>query len=310
MRSGDSHESLRCGWAFALLIPVIANSSIFAADAPAAPATLPVTVSHRNGWCVAETRNFACWTCQGTQPARELAKTCETWRAQLCEVWGVESADAAWTPRCEIVIHPSQIAYCRALRRPGDASVGSTRMQFDGDRVVQRRIDLRCDASDWTTAALPHELTHVVLAERFGGRPLPPWADEGLAMLSESAAKRAVRLADLRHALRHRPTYRLRELLSVRQLPPAHLRDAFYGQSLALTSCLIDRSTPQDFAEFLEACQSSSIDAALQQEFGLAGTESLEAEWRAWMRSPEAITIVDLWAGFDAKMSVAMTDDE
>ena len=71
-------------------------------------------------------------------------------------------------------------------------------MNFDQGRTVLRRIDVRADASDWSNAALPHELTHVVLGERFGGHALPRWADEGIAMLSESREKHRERVANLR----------------------------------------------------------------------------------------------------------------
>ncbi|HUQ71058.1 MAG TPA: hypothetical protein VM165_16135 [Planctomycetaceae bacterium] len=183
-------------------------------------------------------------------------------------------------------------------------------MQFDGDRVVMRRIDLRCDASDWCVAALPHELTHVVLAERFHSRPLAPWADEGIAMLSEASLKQQQRMTDLRHALQHRPTYRIRDLLAVRQLPPAHLRDAYYGQSLALTSWMVDRATPQGFARFLQTCDTASLDEAVRQELGLNGVADLEREWQQWVLSPQGLDLVKLWPPLDSPAVIASTVDE
>jgi hypothetical protein len=285
---------------FALALLIFAPAATIAEESANARSANTVTVSQRHGWCVAESPNFRCWTCQGPSESRALALACEVWRSRLQATWGSESAADAWTPRCEIIVHRTQSAYCSALARPGDASVGSTQIQFDGDRVVKRRIDLRSDAADWTAAALPHELSHVVLAERFQGRSLPPWADEGMAMLSESAAKREARLADLQAALQRRPTYHIRDLLSVRQLPPAHMRDAFYGQSLALTSWLVARSSPQGFSRFLEACHTKTVDDVLRQEFAVAGIEGLEREWRQWTQSPDAMDLVDLWRSDDA----------
>jgi hypothetical protein len=293
------------GWTCAIAVVLGTGSAVCLADTAAAPSEDSVTVRQRNGWCVAESRNFSCWTCLEAHRARELAAACETWRVRLQETWGGEGDKRDWIPRCEIVVHSTQSAYNAALARPGDASVGSTQIRYDVERVVQRRVDLRADASDWANAALPHELTHVVLGERFGGRPLPAWADEGLAMLSESPAKRNARLADLRRTLRHRPTYSIGELLSVRQLPAPQRRDAFYGQSLALTSRLVERFGPRDFARFLESCQTTTVDEALRTEFAISGVDGLERDWRQWTRSPAALTIVDLWEPSGSSLATA-----
>ncbi len=268
--------------------PTLAEHRSNASD----PSTVKIT--HTGGWCLAESRNFRCWTCQNETEARNLILDCEDLRSRLRVLWGSESTERDWTPRCEIVIHRTQSAYCSTLARPGDSSVGSTRIQFDGERIVSRRIDLRCDAPDWTTAALPHELTHAVLAERFRGRPIPPWADEGIAMLSESASKRETRLADLRHALRHRSTYPIRDLIAVRQLPPLHLRDAYYGQSLVLTSWLVERTSPKAFIQFLEACPETTVDGALRKHFDFSGADALDQAWRQRIQNPETMTQVDL----------------
>jgi hypothetical protein len=37
---------------------------------------------------------------------------------------------------------------------------------------------------------LPHEITHVVLADRFNTKPMPRWADEGMAVLTEPVEKK------------------------------------------------------------------------------------------------------------------------
>jgi hypothetical protein len=239
-----------------------------------------------------------------------LALAGEALRTRLSTTWGLDPHRSAWMPKCDVVVHPSQAAYGAAIGRAGDASVGSTRIQFDGERVVARRIDLRCDSADWTNAALPHELAHVVLAERFRGRALPPWADEGMAMLCESPAKHEVRLADLQHALQDLSTYSIRELLSLRTPPPPHLRDAFYGQSLALTSWLVERSTPQKFAKFLESCQERDVDQALRTELAIRGIEDLERQWRDWTRVPAKMAVRGPWDTDVAMKLAALTRDE
>ena len=49
--------------------------------------------------------------------------------------------------------------------------------------------------------ALPHELTHLILADRFSPRQVPRWSDEGMAVLADPAEKQRLHLRDLRQAL-------------------------------------------------------------------------------------------------------------
>lgn len=104
---------------------------------------------------------------------------------------------------------------------------------------------------------------HVVLADRFSSRRIAPWADEGIAILSETLSKRKRRLAALRGAVASGATYTVRDLMNVRTFPEPALRAAFYGQSAALVSLLLEWGTRQQLLEFVEASQSQGLDAAL-----------------------------------------------
>lgn len=263
-----------------------------------------LTERQQNGWRVVETANFRCWSHLASAEARELADSCEIWRTALCEAWLKDApAKSVWTPRCEIVVHSHRVAYAQALGRPQDASVGSTSMKFDGDRVTYRRIDLRADASDWSNAALPHELTHVVLADRFAGRPLPKWADEGMAMLAESAAKREFRRTHLVAMLSRHPGYRMADLVRVDRLPPPEWRDAFYGQSAALVTLLAERKSPQTFADCVEDSLTMGLEQALQKHYGLPHLTALEAEWQSTARQPHTLLASDFVRSIEERVS-------
>lgn len=253
-----------------------------------------ITIRMAGGWRIIETPNFCCWCQLPEDEAIQLAESCEVWRKRLRTTWNPHAERLHWTPKCEIYIHPSREAYNTTLRRPGDSSVGSTILSFDQGITVARRIDVRADASDWSNAALPHELTHVVLGERFGGRPLPRWADEGIAMLSESTDKHRNRLENLQKLLSANVTCSIADVLSYRRLPVPHLRDAYYGQSLALTSLLIHKSTPAQFADFLEDSGTTGIEAALQSHYGIQDIEELQQLWNGWAREPSKIKFVSL----------------
>jgi hypothetical protein len=167
-------------------------------------------------------------------------------------------------------------------------------MNFDHGRVVFCQIDVRADADDWSNAALPHELTHVVLGERFGGHALPRWADEGIAMLSESSEKHRERLTHLRGTMARRQLLSVDELVRMDRLPNAAQRDAFYGQSVALTSWLIQRSTPARFADFIEDSQNLGMSEALKRHYRIEGVAGLQREWDQWTRQPETVDLVRL----------------
>mgnify|MGYP003337718991 FL=1 len=253
-----------------------------------------IHVRSSNGWKIVESRNFRCWCQLADEDARKLAESCEAWRSRLRSTWNPAAETAHWAVKCELFIHPTRVAYNAALGRPGDTSVGSTIMNFDQGITVRRRIDVRADASDWSNAALPHEMTHVILGERFQGQVLPRWADEGIAMLSESSDKHRERLENLQKIVTTNATCPVADVLSYTRLPAPHLRDAYYGQSLALTSLLIQKSTPAKFATFIEESQRSGIESALQSQYSIRDVAELQRVWNAWTRDPEKMSFVSL----------------
>lgn len=277
-------------WACLVVLGMGLQACCFADETPRLSAVAQV----RGVWKFIESENFRCWSQLTDDEVRQLTESCELWRTRLRTQWISDSDASRWLPKCDVVVHPNRDQYARTLNRPGDRSVGSTRMQFDQGRAVSRRIDVRADASDWSNAALPHELTHVVLGERFGGRALPRWADEGMAMLSESPEKHRERLADLRHVLVRRSKFTMHQLTRPELAVEPQLRDAFYGQSLALASLLINRSSAATFADFVEDASAGNLDAALRRHYDLDGVPHLQREWDRWVRRPADIRFAAL----------------
>ena len=68
-------------------------------------------------------------------------------------------------------------------------SPGFSTMVSNGNRVTAPHTDLRADHPQLLTAILPHEVTHVVLADLFTVQQIPRWADEGIAVLAEPRAE-------------------------------------------------------------------------------------------------------------------------
>ena len=246
-------------------------------------------------WFVVETNNFRVHSHLAETESAELAGLCESHRTELQAVWLEPSSVSAWSPKCDVYLHASSSDYNRALGHVGDRSVGSTRMNFDKGRPTERRIDLRADATDWSTGALPHELTHVVLGDVFGGRSIPRWADEGMAMLAESPAKKRLRMASLKHSTAHRIGFSMSSLLGVQGLPEPHLRDPFYSQSAALVSLLVTERGSKSFIEFVRKSQTNGQSRALDEVYGFTTSNDLQRLWDRSISSHSEFELVDLW---------------
>jgi len=153
-------------------------------------------------------------------------------------------------------------------------------VQFDEDRVALRRIDLLARDRRTALSALPHELTHVVLADRFGQQALPRWADEGIATLADSAEKQRLHLIDLQRGLATGHTPRLTDLLFATEYPPARQRAIYYGSSLALVRYLSTLDRAERVLDFVEKSMHFGHQAALKEVYGLESLAQLERGWR------------------------------
>jgi hypothetical protein len=260
------------------------------ADPAAAPATAQAVVPavaesssalRRTGaFLYVETANFRIW-CAGTENQTvQLARACEELRTELQQSWlGGEKA-ARWVPTCDIVVHPTVAEYSRHLGPGSEQSSGCSSIRLDSGRVVERRIDLRADSPAWLTEALPHELTHVVIADRFSRKQIARWADEGMSILAESLTKQETRSREFHASLSRGAIFRVADLLDLQGYPPAHLRGAFYGQSASLVQFLVEQGTPEQFVDFVESGMTGGYDTAARKVYKLQGLEHLEQLWR------------------------------
>src|SRR5262249_5791649 len=138
-----------------------------------------------------------------------------------------------WNPKCEIFLHASAQDYSRATGVPA-SSPGHSSFQLDAGRVLSRRIDLHCDDNNIFMAILPHEATHVVLAGSFGDKPVPRWADEGIAVLTEPRDKIERHLRTLPDHRQAHQLFPVRQLVNMSDYPDPHYVAAFYAESVSL----------------------------------------------------------------------------
>ena len=132
-------------------------------------------------------------------------------------------------------------------------------------------------------AATPDTWTHVVLADAFGNRRLPRWADEGIAVQSEPAQKRELRWNDLRPAVQVGEHIPLEQLFRFEDYPSGRL-PLFYGQSASLVQFLLDLGGEKRLVEVLKQSQTDGYIAALRRCYQMAGYDELEERWREHAR--------------------------
>jgi hypothetical protein len=197
-----------------------------------------------------------------------------------------EAVDEPWRPKCEILLYPSQASYVAAAGRGSEHTVGSSLVNVEHGRIKSRRIELVGGRADFLSAALPHELTHVVLKDRFLSTAIPRWADEGAAILADTDAKQARHRTDLNDALHRHATFAAASLLTMDEYPGPDRMGAFYGQSASLTKFLIERGKPAQFVDFVELATAKGYDAALRQCYDIPNVDDLDRQWRRYVLSP------------------------
>jgi hypothetical protein len=242
----------------------------------------------------AATDNFIVRSYHCSHDARQVAAHCERWRAKLQRYWCTEQ-QAAWSPKCEVVVHANGASYLAAVGAGASRTVGSSLIKFGPDRQVARRvIDFRGDSS-FGIAAVPHEMTHVVVADLLDGRQPPRWADEGMAILADSHDKQMLHERDLTQGLVGRGAFRIHELLTLSTYPQPSRVPAFYGQSASVTACLAKRDDPSKFVEFLRRSLDHGYDQALRDVYHLENIGALERLWQeqriAWNRGYHGVRL-------------------
>ncbi len=232
-------------------------------------------------WTLLDTTNFCICCPAGTDPT-VIGRACEALRLELGTKWlGDDPARPTWKARCYVVVHPSIASYVREVGEAGRGTLGSSLIRTDHGRVVSRRIDLRGDVAEPLRAALPHEMTHVVLADAFAGDELPRWADEGMAMQADPPDKLAAHGRDFDAAVAEHKLFRLGELVSKSDYPAGDGRTVFYGESVSLVSYLVSRRPATDFVRFMHLATQSGYDASLRDVYGIQGLAQLERLWRS-----------------------------
>lgn len=234
-------------------------------------------VGRQGNWNLTETTNFRFYHQVSQEVAEKAARDAEATRLAMTRKWFNETP-TAWQPKCDVYLHPTGQDYAQATQQSPSVPGHST-IQNEGERIISRRIDLHVDDPNALIGVLPHETTHVVLAGRFGPKPLPRWADEGLAVLSEPTDRIQRHLNTLPKHYQDGLLFKVAHLVKMEDYPDARSVPAFYAQGVSLCDYLVSKRGPLVFTDFLRDGMRSGWDAAVQRHYGMQGCAELEQKW-------------------------------
>jgi len=266
-------------------LQLLALTLVFALGPLIALASEPTdtTVKKRSS-VVAATTNFIVRSYKGGPDAAEVAQVCEALRPRIQIKWFGKASAESWQPVCEIVLHATKGRYLHAVGPGAGQTSGSSLIKQQRGRVVSRQIDMLVDQRGKMTA-LPHELTHVVLADYFLGQRPPAWLDEGIATLADSEEKLARHRRDCCHAVHSGTAFPLIELLTLDRLSSAGQFPAFYGQSVSLVRFLAERDESSKILPFVKRGLESGYGVALQTNYGIKSVGQLQRLWLDYVRT-------------------------
>lgn len=213
--------------------------------------------------------------------ATVIGRHAEAVRSRAFDLLFGERSPARWAPLCAIHVHETQAAFAAAVGGQPDVAQGATSIEFSGDEVSLRRIDVLSSDDSPLPPALAHELVHVVLADRFVAGPPPRWADEGLAVLFDTVGRQEDHEHDFRAARRRGMAWSAADLVALEDYPSGAGRQrVFYGQSAGLVRWLIARKGAPTFIGFLQQCPECGMASALERHYGLRSIDDLELAWK------------------------------
>lgn len=229
----------------------------------------PLSHSSSDNFCIVTAGTAIC-------DARQLAANCEKCLTLLHNAWRPHVARLAWSPKCIVVVHRTPESYDQAVGANGGASWGSARVTRAGGRITRRQIDLCAPTLRRLVETLPHELTHVLLADDFPAEAVPRWLDEGAAVLAEPPAKVEIRLRAASSSNSEALLFRTAELFHAESYPSGPQQTQFYAESYGLTRLLLARGGPARLTEFAQSGCRRGYETALREHYGLHGFAQLD----------------------------------
>jgi hypothetical protein len=158
---------------------------------------------------------------------------------------------------------------------------GATSFNFTNGQVWQT-MEIEGSLERLTNSVLPHEVTHTVFAHYFRC-PVPRWADEGGAVLSEDDIERNNHDMMVRQILNSGKSIALRYLFSLREYPREV--GALYAEGFSVADFLVSSSSRAVFLEFVAHGMQYGWDSAARSVYHFQNVEQLQEAWLNSLRS-------------------------
>ncbi|WP_231617360.1 hypothetical protein [Novipirellula aureliae] len=212
------------------------------------------------------TRNFLVQA-PNAQLARTVGDAAERYRDDLSQYW-LGRRLPPWSSPCPVRVVAGNLP-AQGVTTYNRSPVRDFQMEVVG--TPERILD----------SVLPHEVTHTVLATHFG-RPLPRWADEGIATTVEHPSERQKHEHKLREFLRTRRGIPMNKLFLLTEYPSDVL--PMYAQGYSVCSFLIEQRDPETFIAFLEDyMKHPSWTSNIQKHYGYDSLAELQDYWLSWV---------------------------
>jgi hypothetical protein len=183
-----------------------------------------------------------------------------------------------------------------------NGSGGATSFAFDRGRILGQNMNIEGSLDRILASVLPHEITHTVFAQYYR-QPVPRWADEGGAVLSEDEWERQ-RHDSLVRSILNAPgrAIPLRRLFAMREYPNDVM--VLYAEGYSVTNFLVGQSNRQTFLAFVNQGMRNGWDDAARKYYNYNRVEDLEQAWlqqlRDMKRPSAATTLASAHGDFQA----------
>jgi hypothetical protein len=161
-------------------------------------------------------------------------------------------------------------------------SGGATSFAFDRGQVLGQHMHIEGSLDRLVASVLPHEVTHTVFAHYFRC-PVPRWADEGGAVLSEDDQERNRHDMLVRQILNSGRAIPLRRLFGLRDYPPEVM--SLYAEGYSVSNFLVGSSSRPTFLGFVAHGMQYGWDSAARTYYHYNSVEELEQAWLTHLKN-------------------------
>jgi hypothetical protein len=203
--------------------------------------------------------------------AQQVGQAAEFYRKEKAKLWTGQEMPT-WPQPCPLRVTVTM-----------NGSGGATSFAFDRGQILGMNMHIEGTLERLLASVLPHEVTHTVFAYSFR-QPVPRWADEGGAVLSEDDIERNRHDQLVRQILNNGRAMPLRTLFGLKDYP----RDVMclYAEGYSVSNFLVGQSSRPAFLQFIAQGMREGWDRAAQAHYRYRSVEELEQAWINSLRNP------------------------